>query len=597
MIGADDSIRPPLPRRVEAALGSAAGALAGLVIGALEVRQGMMSASGVGVATIHVGLVWYVVVAAVVGAAFGGVIGYQAGALGSMLATGLLFGVLAWVVWWLTLVPLLAGGRPTWSAQAAGAAFADLVGNLQLGALTAALFYAGAVRWERQRRPSFPPVSERSRPPRVVILGGGFGGVAAARRLERLFPRDHMLDITLVSESNYLLFTPMLAEVASSALQAQNISAPVRAACRYTRFLRARVEAVDPAGRVVSIRRGAAGRLDTIEFDHLVVALGSVSTSFDLPGVGEHSFTLKTLEDATALRSHVLELLERADLEHDPGVRSRQLTFVVAGGGFAGTEMIAELFDLVHGVRRYYPSIGVDEPRFVLVHSGDRILPELGLPLAEYALRKLRARGIEFVLETRVAGARADATVLATGEEIPTSTLVWTTGSAPHPAVRELAAATGEGAGVMTDASLRIIGFDRAWAIGDCARIPDSARPGSFYPPTAQHAQRQGKVVADNIAASLRGQATREFRFEAIGTFVALGHRTAVGEVRGRHFSGLAGWLMWRGIYLGKLPGLDKKLRVLIDWGLDLALPRDTVITDRPASVPESDPSEPAQVR
>jgi NADH dehydrogenase len=412
----------------------------------------------------------------------------------------------------------------------------------------------------------------------VVIVGGGFAGVSAAQRFERLALRGRGCDVTLVSESNYLLFTPMLAEVASGALQARHISAPVRAAAAHTRFRHGRVEEIDTARRVVRVATGAGGP-EMLPYDHLVLAVGSVPDFLGLPGVAEHAFTLNGLGDARRIRDHVLGLLERADLEPDDRERRRLLTFVVAGGGFAGTEVVAELFDLVHQVLHYYPGVRPEEPRFVLVHSRERILPDLSPELGDYALERLRARGIEFRLGTRVGDTGATEVTLADGERIPARTLVWTAGSRSAPLLDALPAARGRSGALIVDAAFRVPGADGLWAVGDCARIPDPGRSGKPYPPTAQHALREGKLVADNIAAVLRGRPPREFRFRAIGAFVALGHRTAVGEIRSRRFSGVSAWLLWRGIYLAKLPGIEKRARVLFDWTLDLAFPRDIAVT------------------
>src|SRR5690606_25497061 len=267
--------------------------------------------------------------------------------------------------------------------------------------------------------------------PRVVIVGGGFGGVGAARRFERLNMRGHRIDVTLISDSNYLLFTPMLAEVASGGLEAQHISSPVRAAASHTRFRHGRVAGIDVARRRVVLEGG-----ESIGYEHLVLAVGSVPYFPDLPGVAEHALTLKSLRDAVRLRERVLALLERADQEADPAERRRLLTFVVAGGGFAGTEAVAELYDLTHDVLHFYPGIDPDEPRFVLVHSDERILPELSERLGRYALEKLRSRGIEFRLGVRAAGATARSVRLDSGEVIETATVVRTAGNRPNPMLR-----------------------------------------------------------------------------------------------------------------------------------------------------------------
>src|SRR5438876_5029887 len=340
---------------------------------------------------------------------------------------------------------------------------------------------------------------------RVVVLGGGFGGVSAAQSLAHHAARNPGLDIVLVSQSNYLLFTPMLAEVASSGLEAQHISAPVRAAAPSARFRRAEVESLDVAARLVRLRASASAPLESLPYDHLVLALGSVPNFHGLPGMEEHCFTLKTLYDAQRLRNHVIAMLERADVEPDPEERRRQVCFVVAGGGFAGTEMIAELFDLVYSVLRYYPNVPEQELRFVLVHSRDRILPEIGASLADYALRTLQRRGIEFLLGKRVGGATAEAMLLGDGSQVPTRTIVWTAGNQPNPLLRALPCERNKAGAVLVDASLRVRGYDELWAVGDCAEIPDPDAEGQVYPPTAQHALREGKTVGENVALALRG--------------------------------------------------------------------------------------------
>jgi NADH:ubiquinone reductase (H+-translocating) len=556
--------------------GAVAGLSSGTVLGLVMVSQGMMQAPGSGTGLIGFGL--FLVVAVATGGALGAV-GRPEG-LAASVSGGLLFGLLAWIAWSLTVWPLLRGSGPTWSVAAAGESFPFLVAGLLHGGFTG-LLLPGFISRFTPRAPA--PVASPDRH-RVVIVGGGFGGVAAAQRFEELATRGLAVEVTLVSQSNYLLFTPMLAEVASGALEAQHISAPVRAACPLTGFRRASLEAIYPERGVVGVSAGPSLPATELPYDHLVLALGGVPHFLDLPGLEEHSFTLKSLGDATRLRDHVLAMLERADAEADPEERHRLLSFVVAGGGFAGTEMIAELFDLVHGVLRFYPDIGRDEPRFVLVHSRDRILPELSAELGAYALGKLHARGIEFFLSRRVQGARDGAVLLDMDDALPTRTLVWTAGNRPHPALADFPAEKNRSGALLVDSTLRVRDRSGIWALGDCAEIPDPDRDGAPYPPTAQHALREGKAVADNIAAVIAGREPVPFRFQTIGVLVALGHRTAVAEIGGRRFSGLAAWLLWRTVYLGKLPGLEKKLRVALDWTIELAFPRDIVVTAAPAS-------------
>jgi NADH:ubiquinone reductase (H+-translocating) len=492
-------------------------------------------------------------------------------ALASGVIDGMLLGVLVWAVLVLTLLPALGVSM--------AALFPTLLAGLCAGGVVGPGVQA-ALRG-RGRRLS-PPAAFGPGRRRVVILGGGFGGVSAARRFEQLLPWTPWLDVTLVSQRNYLLFTPMLAEVAAGSVEAGNVGVPLRAACPRTRFRRAEVLGVDPDRRIVHLRRGDA--LEALPYDHLVLALGAVPNFRDLPGVAANALTLATLEDARRLRDHVLGRLEQADHEPDPAERRRWLTFVVAGGGFAGTEAVASLFDLVHSVLRYFPNVRAGEPRFVLVHSRERILPELGDRLAGHASGKLVSRGIELRLGVTVAGADADRVMLSDGELLAARTLVWAAGNRPSPvplvgpegSLRR--AAPGVGA-VPVDRTLKVRGSETIWAVGDCARVPDLSRRGAACPPTAQHAVRQGRLVADNVVAAISGAAPEPFRFRGLGFLVPLGRQSAAAELRGMRFSGLPAWLLWRGVYLWKLPGPQKRLRVLLDWTIELLFPRDIALT------------------
>ena len=571
--------------RRDIAAGAAAGLIGGLVFSWAQQAQGMRAAVAglVGVTSLGAGVALDLLISIFIGATFGAIFRYQSLGYAPTISSGVLYGLLWWILGPLTIVPALTGAGPTWSLQEANAALPSLVGHVLYGALTGLSYYVLVTFYLRMRPEAArePTEASQAAATRVVILGGGFGGVSAAQRLEQLFSRSARFDITLVSQSNYLLFTPMLAEVASSRLEPQHISAPVRAALPHTRFRRAEVEAIDVNTRAVWIRTRATGPAEALSYDHLVLALGSVPNFYGLPGLEDNSFTLKALQDATALRNHVIGTLERADVEPDVEERRRMLTFVVAGGGFAGTEMIAELFDLVQGVLHYFPNIPPGEARFVLVHSGGRILPELSAGLADYALRKLRARGIEFLLNTRVGGATPAAVVLADGTQVPTRTLVWTAGNQPHPLLAALPCARTRAGAVIVSETLQVGETSNVWAVGDCAQVPDMHNKGNPCPPTAQYALREGTTVAENIAAVERRQPPARFRFRAIGILVALGHRTAVAEIRGLKFSGFLAWFLWRTIYLSKLPGLEKKVRVALDWTIDLFFPRDIALTDQ----------------
>lgn len=562
-----------------AASGAVAGIVTGLAVGALTGYSRVLDEQAIGLVAAWGLFTFY---AAAAGAAIGLVVGYRPRGLALAASGGVLIGLLSWVLFSLTLDPMLNGEAPTWSVRAAMLAYEDLVAGLLRGGLTGVLVH-GLLALIARRPQSGSAPTETEPLARVVIVGGGFAGLSAARRFERFALRaDVSIDVTLISDSNFLLFTPMLAEVASGALEPSHISAPIRAAVAHTRFRYGAVEDIDTEGRTVRLAAAGSGPRESIPYDHLVLAVGSVPHFLDLPGVEEHALTLKDLGDAARLRDHVIGLLERTDhIEPDAQERERLLTFVVAGGGFAGAESIAELFDLVHGVLHLFPGIASDEPRFVLAHSRDRILPELSAELGAYALDRLRARGIEFRLGVRVTEATEQDVLLTDGDRIPTRTFVWTAGNRPSPLVAKLGGVHARNGALVTDPTLRAAELDRVWAVGDCAQIPDLDRDGDPFPPTAQHALRQGKVVADNIAAVLSGRMPNEFRFATIGVLVALGHHTAAAEIRGHRFSGLAAWLLWRGIYLSKLPGIEKRVRVFLDWGLDLAFPRDIVLTTR----------------
>lgn len=571
-----------------AAGGLIAGTVAGAAVRVAELGQGTMTVGLFGGSPTEPALGLALALSAGLGAVVGAVVGHRPRGLPAAVGTGLLLGMLWWIVESLTVLPLLTDRAVSWSAAEAEATFGFLVGSLLYGAVTALGAHLLAGRFVRL----WPtPPADPAEPRRVVVVGGGFGGVAAARQLERRLARRTDATVVLVSDRNFLLFTPMLAEVAAGTLHARHISAPVRAACPDTAFRRATVRAVDPTRRQIWLAPSPDpdAAAEPLGYDHLVLAVGAVPHFRDLPGLAEHAHTLKSLPDAERLRDHVLELLERADSEPDPVERSRLLTFTVAGGGFAGTELIAELVDLVHDVRRFYPNIDPAELRFVLVHSQDRILPELGPELADYALGELRAKGVEFLLGHRVAGADADAVRLADGTVVATRTLVWTAGNRPNPLLAGLGVPlTGNGA-VRCDPTLRVAGHREIWAVGDCAAIPDATGSGQTHPPTAQHALREGKLAADNVVAALDGRPARPFRFRTIGLLVALGHQQGAAELRGRRFSGRLAWLMWRSIYLAKLPGLEKRLRVALDWTLDLFFARDPVLNPRPVGAARTD--------
>jgi len=427
---------------------------------------------------------------------------------------------------------------------------------------------------------------------RIVIIGGGFAGTATALNLEKKYRRDSSVEITLIDSENYFTFTPLLAGVPSGSVQPTHIVFPLRALLKRTLVKQAEVKRIDLETRTVIAAHCDVCGNEVYPFDQLVLASGSVPNFFGLPGVADHALTMKSLADATALHAHVIDQLEHADLQSHPNVRRQLLTFVVAGGGFAGVETLAELNDFVRGARRFYPNISPDDVRMVLIHSGNRILPEVSESLSAYALRKLGSRGVEVLLETRVLGSTGNSVRLSSGEELPAATFIWAAGTAPSPILARLDLPRTKAGKIEVDATMAVVGHPGIWAVGDSAAIPDVIT-GGFCPPTAQYALREGKRLAQNIAASLDGRETKPFKFKSLGLLAGLGHHSAVAEILGFKFSGFIAWWLWRTIYLMKLPGFERKLRVALDWTLDLFFPRDTVYlrpshaTDRPAAVPQ----------
>jgi len=408
---------------------------------------------------------------------------------------------------------------------------------------------------------------------KILILGGGFAGVYAALRLDRTLARRPDVEVTLVSRDNFLLFTPMLHEVAAADLSPGDIVSPIRRMLRRVTFVQAQVRSVDSAARRVHCTRDLRSLPLVLDYDHLVLALGSETSFFGMPDVAENAVTMKTLGDAWLLRARVLALLEAASLEPDAATRRQMLTFVAAGGGFAGVETIGAVNDLVRGALRYYPRLAPQEVRIVVVHPGEFVLPELGESLGRYAQRKLAAAGVEVRTGTRVKG-YADALVtLSEGEPIPATTLIWTAGVTPDPVIAALPFKTEKGR-VMVNEFLEVPDFASVWAVGDCAAVPD-AKTGKPQPPTAQHGLRQGRHAAKNIEAAVAGGRKKPFRFTALGQLASIGHRRGVAKILGIRFSGFFAWFLWRAVYLLKLPGLTKKTRVALTWALETVFPRD----------------------
>jgi NADH dehydrogenase len=407
---------------------------------------------------------------------------------------------------------------------------------------------------------------------RIVILGGGFAGMQVARHLDKRLAGAEW-EALLVNRDNFFMFTPMLGEIAAGSIETRHILNPIRQLCKNVRFLEREVVAIDPKSKTVRTRQEATGREEELRYDKLVIALGSTTNFYGLAGLQEHALTMKSVGDAVFLRNHFISLFEQADMEE--GEKQAPLvTFVVIGGGFAGVEIIGELSDLGHHLVRYYPYVNKSAVRMILIEAGQRILSEVGEDLALFALQTLRERGVEVRLQTLVQEARADRIVLKGGEEIPTRTIVWTAGIVAHPVVSALPFQKDERGRVRVNEFFQTLDDPDVWVIGDSCSVVDS-RTGKPHPPTAQHAMREGKSAARNLAAEVLGGKKRPFQYNMLGQMAMLGRRAGVGIVLGFRIKGFAAWWLWRTYYLFRLPRLQKKLRVVVDWTIDLFFERD----------------------
>ncbi|MDX6582277.1 MAG: hypothetical protein QOI10_1461 [Solirubrobacterales bacterium] len=409
----------------------------------------------------------------------------------------------------------------------------------------------------------------------VVIAGGGFAGSSAARELERILPKQSAR-LILVNDVNFLLYTPFLPEAAAGTLEPRHVVTPLRDLLKRTNLRLGAISAHDPAARTVELS-GHDGTAETLRYDQLLVAVGSVSRSLPIPGLDEHAIGFKSLADAIWLRNHMIETLEDANATEDAARREQLLTYVFVRGGYSGLEALAELQDFAVDAMDRYPRARLQGMRWILVEAMDRVLPEVPADLATYALRELRGRGIDVRLGTRLDQATADSVLLSTGERVPTRTLVWTAGVKPHPSLAGLALPLDDGGRVRVDDHMRVEGMSGVWAIGDCAAVPHPAGGGRACPPTAAMAVRQGPAVAHNIAAEL-GVDTRPRRFGYLGreAFVNLGRYKAVGKVGRLKFRGFVAWWMARTYHMSQIPGLARKIRAVADWTIGLPFRRDT---------------------
>jgi NADH dehydrogenase len=412
-------------------------------------------------------------------------------------------------------------------------------------------------------------------PTRVVVLGGGIGGVAAARHLDRQFARRSDVEVTLVSRDNFFLLSPLLFEACSGVLELRHCAQPIRPCLRRARFIEATVEHIDVERRVVRVAASEGG-VHQLPYDHVVIALGAMTNVDLIPG-SEHARTFKTVADALMLRNHVIECLERADVEPDPQRRRQLLAVVVIGGGLVGVELLGELTAFVHDALRYYPRVRRDELRFQLFEAGDRLLPESMPFVARYAEKVLRRRGAELKPSTPVQAIEPGVVRWKDGA-IEADTIVLAAGIVPSAVAAAVAVERDHRGRIVTDATMRSASHPSMWAIGDCAAIPGP--DGKPYPALAQHAVRQARRVAQNIRAVVGGRAPQPFVYSMLGTMAAFGHTRAAADVRGLELKGFIAWWMRRTYYLFQMPRWDTRVRIALDWTVSLVFRPDLTKVD-----------------
>jgi NADH dehydrogenase len=416
-------------------------------------------------------------------------------------------------------------------------------------------------------------MSRETNKTRIVIAGGGFAGLYAARYLDKRLARRRDIEVTLISRENFILFTPMLHEVAAGDLSPSDIVNPLRRILRHVNVMEAEIEAIDADARTIRCLAGVRDVEIELQYDHLLLALGSETNFFNMHDVRDWAVTMKNLTDAALLRNRMVTVLEEASLRSNDEARRELLTFVVAGGGFAGVETVGAINDFVRETANYYPALREEKIRVVVIHPGKFLLPELGEELGEYAERKLRARNVEVIKGARVSNYDGSIVRLSDGTSIPASTLVWTAGVKPSRVIESFPYPKERGR-LLVNEYLGLPELTGVWAAGDCAAVP-AERRGEFYPPTAQHGLREAIAAAKNMEATIIGHPLKPFRYRTLGLLASIGHHTGVAKVFGIEFSGFMAWWMWRTVYLAKLPRLAKKVRVMVDWTLDLFFGRE----------------------
>ena len=421
---------------------------------------------------------------------------------------------------------------------------------------------------------------------KIVVLGGGFAGVECTRQLESKFGDNPDIELIMISEDNFLLFTPMLPQVASGMIETRHIVLPIRTICEKTKFYEGRIKNIDPYGKIVTLWGTGDKRSISIHYDFLVIALGSETNFFGMTDVEKNAFTMKTLNDAVMLRNRVIDMLEQAENETNPILRKSFLNFVVVGGGFAGIETAGELMDLLLDARKHYPTILKEDIKVVVLEALPMILPGFNQKLAEFAKDKMVKRGIEIKLKTAVTSFDGNEVTIKTLNEtskdpvddskisgIRTKTLVWTAGVTPVNTIKRSMFKTEKGKLVVNE-YLEVSDFPGVFATGDCALFLDPTTQKPF-PPTAQIAEAQAKTAAKNLQAIINNSAKEKFEFHSKGQMAIIGKRTGIATFLGMNISGFWAWLLWRNVYLSKISTFDKKVRVFLDWTIDLFFDRD----------------------
>ena len=410
----------------------------------------------------------------------------------------------------------------------------------------------------------------------VLVVGGGYVGLYTALRLQRRLRRGEA-SVTLVSPEPTMTYQPFLPEAAAGSIEPRHVVVPLRRVLRRVRVVTGTVVSLSHDDRVARVRPIGGDEYD-LPYDVVVVAPGSVARTLPIPGLADNAVGFKTVAEAIWLRNHVLECLDVAASTRDPSRRARALTFVFVGAGYAGVEAFAELEDMAReAVRRYYPELSWSETRWVLVEAADRILGEIGPAMADYTVRRLRARGMDVRLSTRLESAVDGACVLSDGTSLPAGTLVWTAGVKAHPALASFGLPLDEKGRLRARADLRVDGVEGAWTAGDCAAVPDLTAPGSFCGPTAQHAVRQARVLGDNVVRVLRGREPKDYRHRNAGSVASLGLHKGVAQVYGVRLRGWPAWFMHRTYHVSRVPTFNRKVRVVADWTLALFFRRDIV--------------------